>query len=340
MKIIFYEIQEEDKKSIESLIASTKELQQCEIVYSPERLTSLSLPLAHDADIVGVFVNSPITQEHMDAMPNLKLIVTMSTGFDHIDTAYAKTKNIAVCNVPGYGSRTVAEFTFALILGLSRKLCAAYRQVKDQQNFSISPFEGFNLQGKTLGIIGTGRIGQNVAKIAKGFEMNIICYDAFENKEAAKEIGFTYMPLIELLSSSDIITIHVPYNKDTHHLIHKQNITSVKQGACIINTARGEVIETEALIEGLHAQRLSGVGIDVLEGEKNLTDEWHLIASEHETETQLKMLALDHALIKHPRVIYTPHIAFFTKEAKKEIVTTTIENISSFLNNIEKNRVH
>lgn len=339
MKIIFFEIQDEDKHTIQSLIENNTDLQNNEIVFSPERLTSLSVSLAKNADIIGVFVNSLVTKEHMDAMPNLKLILAMSTGFDNIDTSYAKTKNIAVYNVPGYGSRTVAEFTFALILGLSRKICAAYRQVKDEQNFSISSFEGFNLQGKTLGIIGTGRIGQNVAKIAKGFEMNIICYDAFENKDAAKEIDFTYAPLPEVLASSDIITLHVPYNKDTHHLINKKNLSSVKQGAYIINTSRGEVAETEALIEGLNSQKISGIGIDVLEGEKNLTDEWHLIASEHETEEQLKMLALDHALINHPRVIYTPHIAFFTKEAKKEIVTTTIQNIVSFLQNIPQNKI-
>jgi len=339
MKIVFYEVGDEDQASLTQLLSQNPATKDMEVEYIKEKLSPGNLTLAKTAEGLGVFVNSEVRKQHIDELPNLKLIVTLSTGFDHIDTAYAKAKGITVCNVPAYGSRTVAEFTFSLILGLSRKTFAAYRQAKENHNFSITNFEGFNLQGKTIGIVGTGRIGQNVAQIAKGFDMNILGYDAFPNQAVAKNLGFTYVSLTDLLAQSDIVTLHVPYNKDTHHLINKQNIAAFKKGALLINTSRGEVAETESLMQGLELELLGGVGIDVIEGERQLADEWHVLTSSDQTAEQLKTLAEDNALLDHPRVAYTPHIAFFSKEAKHEIIHTTVENIAGFVSDQPKNIV-
>ncbi len=337
MKIIFYEKTTEDEAGLRELISGNDALKGAEVEFVSGKIDESNIALAHNADVLGVFVNSEVRQAQIDQLPNLKLIVTLSTGFDHIDIGYAKSKNITVCNVPGYGSRTVAEFTFALMLGLTRKAFAAYRQVKDNHDFSIANFEGFNLQGKTLGIVGTGRIGQNVAKIAKGFEMNLLAFDAFPNETAAAEIGFKYVSLDELLSSSDIVTLHVPYNKDTHHLINSTNIVKFKKGSILINTSRGEVAETDALLHGLDQEILSGLGIDVIEGERALIDEWKILAGGKETPEQQRILAEDNALINHPKVVYTPHIAFYTKEAKREILQTTVSNIEGFVGGKSQN---
>ena len=339
MKIVFFEANEGDQATLASLIKTNQLLAGAEVTFIKEKLSGENLTQAREAEVLGVFINSLIKQEQIDQLPHLKMIVTMSTGFDHIDTAYAQSKNIVVANVPAYGSRTVAEFTFALMLGLSRKAFAAYRQVKDQQDFSISNYEGFNLQGKTLGIIGTGRIGQNVAEIAKGFGMKMLAYDTFPNVEASARLGFVYTCLEVLLSQSDVVTLHVPYNPQTHHLLNSENIFKIKPGALLINTSRGEVVETESLITALDQNLLAGVGIDVLEGERQLIDEWHLVASGSETQAQLKTLVIDHALINHPKVAYTPHIAFFTKEAKHEILSTTVDDIASFAAGAPKNTV-
>ena len=283
-----------------------------------------------NAEVITVFVNSVVNKSVIDALPHCKLIVTRSTGFDHIDTTYARSRGITVCNVPAYGSRTVAEFTYALMLALSRKVFHAAEQIKLSNNWDISTFEGFNLQGKTLGIIGTGKIGQNVAHIAKGFDLKVIAYDAFPNEAASKELGFNYVALNELLAASDIITVHVPGNADTYHLINTSNLYQIKKGALLINTARGEVVESAALVKGLQEGILEGVALDVLEGEHDLKEEAELLARPETSQEKLKILLEDHILISHPKVIVTPHIAFNSIEARTDIISTTLENIKHF----------
>ncbi len=334
MKIIFYESTPEDENSFRDIFKSIEGL---EMVFCSDVLSDKNISLAKDCSAVSVFIGSKVTAELISQLPNTKIITTRSTGYDHIDKDAAKQKNIVVCNVPAYGSRTVAEFTFALILGLSRKAFLAYRQLKDQHNFDISHFEGFNLQGKTLGVVGTGRIGQNVIKIAKGFEMNVLGFDLFPKNELETSLGFKYSSLNELLAGSDIITLHVPYTKDTHHLINSTNIKSVKPGALLINTARGEVVETDALLYALKHKILSGAGLDVLEGERELKDEMASILQEN--VANVKILLEDHMLMDDSNVALTPHIAFFTKEAKKEICQTTADNIANFFKNQPQNLV-
>src|SRR3989338_10063387 len=199
MKVTFFETNDEDQNTIKNLFAATKAIKNADVVFFKDKVDASNVSAAKDTEVLGIFIHSKVTKEIINSLPELKLIVTMSTGFDHIDVAYAKSKNIDVCNVPSYGSRTVAEFTFGLILGLSRKMFQAFRQVKDNHDFDITHFKGFNLQSKVLGVVGTGRIGLNVIKIAKGFDMNVLAYDPFPKQNLDQELGFRYLGLEDLL---------------------------------------------------------------------------------------------------------------------------------------------
>lgn len=284
-----------------------------------------------DAEVLSVFVKSTIDKDVMDRFPNLKLIATRSTGFDHIDLAEAKARGITVSNVPAYGANTVAEFAFALLLTLSRKIYDAYDQIEETGSFSQVGLRGFDLAGKTIGIIGTGSIGRHAVHMAKGFAMNVIAYDAYPNEDFAKEAGFTYVSLDELLAQSDIISIHVPYFPETHNMINVDNYQKIKRGAYLINTARGQIVETEAIVRALREEVLAGAGLDVLEEEGVMMgDETELLIGEHPNAEQLKKVLSNHYLIDHPRVIITPHNAFNTQEAIERILDTTADNIEAF----------
>lgn len=282
-----------------------------------------------DAEVICTFIESRIGEDEMKRFPSLKLIATRSTGFDHIDLAVAKDRGIAVANVPFYGENTVAEFTFALLLALSRRVIDADERVRDG-TFSPTGLRGFDLSGKTIGVVGCGHIGIHVIRMANGFGMKVIGFDVTRNDELAKTHNFTYATLSELFANSDIITLHVPYNAHTHHLINKENVGSIKKGAYLINTARGAVVETDALVEALKNGTLAGAALDVLEEEGDLSDPTALLSSVHPKADELKIVMENHYLIDHPRVIVTPHLAFNTQEAVERILNTTIENIRKF----------
>jgi D-lactate dehydrogenase len=233
----------------------------------------------------------------------------------------------------------VAEFAFALLLAVSRKICLANSRVKEVGNFSQDGLTGFDLLGKTIGVIGTGRIGYHAAKIAKGFGMNIIAYDVLQNTKVAQEIGFVYKTLPEVLAESDVLTIHVPYNKDTHHLLNAENIKLIKHGAVLVNTARGGVIETEALLCAFASGQLAGAGLDVLEEEPATQNELGAVAGSSLSASSYRTVVANHALIDLPNVVITPHNAFNTKEAILRILDTTVENIRSFIEGNPKNKV-
>lgn len=266
----------------------------------------------------------------LDKLPNLKYIATRSTGYDHIDIAYCKSKNIVVTNVPEYGSNTVAEYTFALLLSLTRKIYQSVNQSK-HLNFEHDQIRGVDLEGKTIGIIGLGKIGQHVLRIARGYGMKVMVYNRSQDQEVLKQYEFRYVDLDTLLQNSDIITLHLPLNDQTKHIINKENIMKFKKGSYLINTARGGLIETEAIMLGLDKGILEGVGLDVLEEEKELNEEVAILTSEYRSRVDLKNLIYDHILINHPKVLITPHNAFNSKEALLRITNTTIENIQSFL---------
>jgi len=283
-----------------------------------------------DAEILSIFVKSKVNAPVLDKFPNLKHIVTRSTGFDHIDLAETEKRGITVANVPFYGENTVAEFAFALLLTLSRRTYDGYDRVLKEGSFSPQGLRGFDLKGKTIGVVGTGHIGRHSIKIAKGFDMNIIAFDVNRDEVYEKEAGFKYVEFDELLGQSDIITLHAPYNEHTHHMINKENVMKIKKGARIINTARGGLIETDALVKGLEEGVLAGAGLDVLEEEGYMLDEMDLLENDHPKAEELKTVLENHYLIDHPNVIITPHTAFNTEEALTRILDSTIENIASY----------
>ena len=273
------------------------------------------VPSGADFDILGVFMDSPVDAQVIGSLPALKFIATLSTGFDHIDIKSAAEKGIPVSSVPGYGENTVAEFAFALILALSRKICEARSRVRHEKRFATDGLTGFDLAGKTLGVIGTGRIGKHAVRMGKGFNMNVVAYDVYRDDAFAKEMGFPYLELADLLAQSDVITIHCPYLPSTHHLINMQNVDLIKPGACLVNTARGAIVETEAIRTALRSGRLAGAGLDVIE-----------------EEDQMKKgdMSVDSDLAMMTNVILTPHNAFNTKEAFLRILDTTADNIVAF----------
>lgn len=263
------------------------------------------------AEVLCVFINSKVDAQVMQRFPNLKLVTTRSTGFDHIDLEYCKSHNIQVCNVPRYGEQTVAEYAFALMLTISRKIAPSVQRMKQEQSFTQDHLRGFDLENKTLGVIGTGKIGQHAIKIAKGFGLNVIAYDLYPNQTFAEQMNYPYVTLDQLLEQSDIITLHAPYNTSTHHMISSSNVNKIKRGAILINTARGGLIEPEALLHALNEGILSAAGIDVWEHEHELYND--------PTSIQLVM---------HPNLVPTPHNAFNTVEALHRILDTTAENIN------------
>ncbi|MFZ2167605.1 MAG: hydroxyacid dehydrogenase [Minisyncoccia bacterium] len=309
-----------------------------EIVFHTESLAGQPELKDDSAEALCVFIDSPVTEEVLSRFPSVKLIATRSTGFDHINLAAAAGRGITVVNVPSYGEQTVAEFAFALILSLSRRVPEAQDLVRSGR-FSPATLRGFDLAGKTLGVVGCGHIGMHVIKMANGFGMKVIGFEMRPDPEVALKNNFTFVSLDELLATSDIVTLHVPYNEHTHHLLNKENMNTMKKGSYLINTARGAVVDTEALVGALQNGTLAGAGLDVLEEEGEMTDEDSLLAATHPNEAVLKIMLENHYLIQHPRVIVTPHLAFNTNEAMERIVSTTIENIQHFVEGSPVNAV-
>jgi len=324
MKIAFFEVKNWEKDYLK------EKLDDKEVIFFETPLTKDNIDTAKDFDIIASFIYSDLHKEVVSHLPHLKFIATMSTGFDHIDVSYAKEKGIKVSNVPTYGANTVAEHAFALMLCLAKNIYPSIERTRSG-NFSLDGLTTFDLKGKTLGIVGMGKIGKEVADIARGFEMRVLAYDIHENKKLAKEVGFTYVSLEQLLKLSDIITIHLVHDESTHHIIHKNNISQIKKGAYLINTARGALIETEALIEALDKGILAGAGLDVLEEEQSIKEEKQLLSKEFISSVDLKTLIENHMLLNRENVIITPHNAFNSKEALSRILDVTIENIHAFI---------
>jgi D-lactate dehydrogenase len=321
--------------SVRDVFATGLSDQTIEYIDAP--VSDEALATHADAEILSLFTTSALTAEQIDALPQLKLIVARSTGVDHIALAHAKEKGITVCNVPKYGAHTVAEFSFALILSLSRHIFDGVCQVKEDGNFDTSALEGFDLFGKTLGIVGTGAIGRNVVAIARGFGMRVLMFDKFPNAALAGD-NATYVSLDELLAQSDIITLHVPSTPDNLHIIGSEQFVKMKKGVFIINTARGDLIDTNALLEALESGVVAGAGLDVLEGERALHDEMDLVRG-NQSINDFKMVIENHVLQRHPKVLITPHVAFFSREAYHEILSTSVADITQFIAGTPQNIV-
>ncbi|HQB76665.1 MAG TPA: hydroxyacid dehydrogenase [bacterium] len=331
MRIAIFDTKAGEKKYFSKALAG----QQLE--FSVDSLDEKTASLAKNAQAVMVFVASRLTAEVLKKMPKLKLVIARSTGFDHIDLKYCQKNGITVCNVPSYGENTVAEHAFALILSLSRNIHKSYLRTI-REDYRIEGLKGFDLHGKTIGVVGAGKIGLHLIKMARGFDMNVLAYDVNQDQFLADVLGFKYVSLENLLAQSDIISLHVPDNKFTHHLINRKNIGLIKKGALLINTARGGVVETEALLEALDKKILAGAGLDVVEGE-NLIMEEKQIAYDKETADEMLSLVKNHILLSKENVIFTPHIAFYSQEAIERIMEVSAENVLAFVHGQPKNIV-
>jgi len=322
MKIAFFETESWEQKIIEERL-SDHELQFFSEPLNDDFATDL-----RDIEALSVFIYSSVTAKVLKKMPNLKLIVTRSTGFDHIDISAANNYGIKVSNVPTYGENTVAEHTFALILALSRKIVPSVERVK-RGEFTVDGLRGFDLFGKTLGIVGTGKIGANVARIANSFGMKLLGFDKFPNPELTKNYKLQYVSLKELLGASDVVSLNLRHTAETHHLINKETIAYFKPGAVLINTARGGLIDTPILVEALSSGILAGVGLDVLEDEGVIKEDAQILSKQFPKRSMMLNIA-NNILIRQPNVVITPHNAFNSKEALERILDTTLENIIAF----------
>lgn len=330
MKIAFFELEKWEEEYIEDHLKGHK------LYFFDKPLNVRSLDKIKDIEVIACFIYSELDEGVLRDLPKLKFIATMSTGFDHVNIEYCKKIGIKISNVPSYGENTVAEHTFGLILNLSKKLNDSIDRTK-RDDFSLNGLMGFDLKGKTIGVIGVGNIGRHVVKIAKGFEMNVIAYSLYPDNKLSKELGFKWVSFDELLRKSDIITFHVPLNDSTRHMINMNSIKKIKKGAYLINTARGEIIDTGALLYGLERGIIVGAGLDVLEGENDIKDEKSLLKNTNKKDWE--NFLQNHLLLKEKNVIVTPHSAFYTREALQRILDITIDNINGFVKGKVVNRV-
>ena len=297
------------------------------LLFHTGSLTKAHARAIKDTDILYVRSFSHVTTDILRLLPGVKFIATRSTGFDHIDIGFCKHQGIIVSNVPSYASNAVAEHTFGLLLALAHNIvvCADYTR---NGSFAVGQ-EGFEISGKTMGIVGLGNIGARVAQIAKGFGMHVIVTTKHPSSERAKEHGVIFVDLTTLLVKSDVVSFHVPLNQKTYHVLNMGNISIIKKGGILLNTSRGEVVEARAIFWALTKGLLAGAGLDVLEDEQSLK----------KRNDQSPLAIVNRRLMADERVLVTPHNAYHTKEAIDTILRLSAENIKAFIKNKPINRV-
>jgi D-lactate dehydrogenase len=317
MRVAVFSTKSYDKTYLDSANAG-----QHQLVYLEPRLDSTTAFAAEGAQAVCVFVNDVLDAEVIAilAKQRVQLITLRCAGFNHVDLEAAKLHGITVARVPEYSPHSVAEHAVALMLTLNRKIHRASARVREA-NFSLDGLLGFDMHGKTVGVIGTGKIGQCVAKIMSGFGCRVLAFDPYPNQQCI-EAGATYVALQTLLSNSDIVSLHCPLTPETHHLIDEKAIKQMRAGVMLINISRGAVIDTRAIIRGLKSGVIGSLGLDVYEEEENL-----FFRDLSNTVIHDDVFA---RLLTFPNVVITGHQAFFTDEALTEIASTTIANISAY----------
>jgi len=320
--IHFFEVEEWERQPIIDVFGD-------QAILTTEALTPGRTVECRDCSMISIFIYSKIDKQVLDRMPRLEMIATRSTGYEHIDLDECSRRGITVTHIPRYGDETVAEHTFALILALAKNIVPSVDRTR-RGEFSFKGLRGIDITGKTLGIIGTGKIGQNVAKIAKGFSMRLIAYDKYPNRKAADELGISYLDYDDVLKASDVLTYHVPDVPETHHMLNVGNISLLKPNCIVINTSRGAVIETRALVRALSEDKIAGAGLDVVEEEPVIREERELVSSLFQRTHQLEAILSGQILLRFNNVIITPHNAFNTNEAVMRILDTTFENIRSY----------
>lgn len=315
MKVVFFDIKPYEKAAFEKKLINTK----IKAKFFEEKLNPDTSVLAKGADAVCIFVNDNAHKKTIDKLfeSGIKLIALRCAGFNNVDVEYANSKGIKVCRVPAYSPYAVAEHAIALLLTLNRKTHKGYIRTRDF-NFSLNGLTGFDLHGKTIGVIGTGKIGQIFIKICEGFGMHVIAYDRYPNDS----LKITYVSLEEIYRQSDIISFHCPLTDETFHMFNLGTINKVKKGVIIINTSRGALIDADALIEGIKNHSIGGAGLDVYEEESE-----YFYKDMSETVISDDKLS---RLISMPNVIVTSHQAFLTNEALDNIAETTVNNLLSF----------
>lgn len=291
------------------------------------------------AEIISVFISSSVNKEVLDCFKNLKLITTRSTGYNHIDLEECKKRGITVANVPKYGETTVAQYTFGLLIAMVRQIVPAVLDMRHGKN-RASTYVGRDLNSLTLGVLGTGSIGAAFCKLAHGAEMKILAYDFKPNSELREKYGVEYVDKETLLKNSDIISIHVPYNEANHHFIAKQELDMMKKGAYLVNTARGELLDTNALYQALLDKKIAAAALDVGECESFTFDTSNFMEKIPQVSQNCLARALvTQRLMELDNVILTPHIAYNTQEAVDFILEVTYQNIKSFLAGDVSNKI-
>jgi D-lactate dehydrogenase len=326
MKIAFFSTQSYDKEYF------NRYNKQHELVFFEAALNADTVSLAKDCQAVCAFVNDQVNEPVLKAMAanGIRVVALRSAGYNNVDLESAKRNGIAVVRVPAYSPYAVAEHAVALILTLNRKRHKAYNRVREG-NFSLERLTGFDLHGKTVGVIGTGKIGQLFSDIMLGFGCTVLAFDLMADKGLERK-GVEYLPLVKLLPRCDIISLHCPLNEQTRHIINAQTLSLMKAGAMLINTGRGALIDTRAVVDALKSRHLGYLGIDVYEQEEKLF--FHNLSEEIiEDDTIMRLMSF-------PNVLITAHQGFFTDEALSQIAQTTLYNITEFENGKElKNRV-
>lgn len=318
-KVVFYDTKPYDRVYFDA----AAEKQGLCLEYYDFRLSAANAVSASGAVAVCVFVNDPMDEACLEslAQQEIRLIALRCAGFNNIDLDAAKRHGISVVRVPAYSPYSVAEHTLALLLTLNRKIHRAYNRVREL-NFSLSGLVGFDLHGKTVGILGTGKIGKITAQIFRGFGCEVLVHDLFPDESWAEENGVSYRSQAEVLAQSDIVSLHLPLTKESFHLLNAETISQMKKGAYLINTSRGKLVDSAAVIAALKSQQLGGVALDVYEEEEGVFFEDH-------SATALQDDVLSR-LLTFPNVLVTSHQAFLTEEALHAIAETTIDSIARY----------
>ncbi|MCX8074798.1 MAG: 2-hydroxyacid dehydrogenase [Clostridia bacterium] len=328
MKIAFFDTKEYDKK----LFDEYNKNYGYDITYFEVKLNSETAPLTSGFDVVCVFVNDKIDEKTLSILKNnnVKLIALRCAGFNNVDVDHLPSE-LRLVRVPEYSPYAVAEHATALLLDINRKIYKAYQRTK-KYNFSLNGLLGFDINGKTVGVIGTGKIGKVFIKIMKGFGAKVIAYDLYKDEKASLELGYEYVDLDKLYQTSDIISLHCPLTKETNKIINKESMEKMKQGVILVNTSRGKLIDSDDLIKMLSTGKIGGVGLDVYEDEEEffLNDMSNSYIRDEDLSVLLSM----------PNVVITAHQAFFTIEALNKIANDTFMNIKEIFEKNEcKNEV-
>lgn len=321
LNIAFFSSKSYDEKSF----TLAKGELQAEFHFHDFRLTTTTAKMAHDCEAVCAFVNDDLSRDVLEvlAQGGTKLIAMRCAGFDKVDLEAAKELDLQVVRVPAYSPESVAEHTVGMMMCLNRKLHKAYQRTRDA-NFSLEGLVGFNFYGKTVGVIGSGKIGLATMRILKGLGMNILCYDPYPNP-LAEELGAKYVELDELYQNSDVISLHCPMSKENYHLLDAQAFSKMKDGVMIVNTSRGELLDSTAAIEALKQSKIGALGLDVYDNEKELF--FQDKSNDVIVDDVFRRLSACH------NVLFTGHQAFLTKDALANIANTTLGSITAYFGN-------